>query len=96
MRNTPRDVQFYVPKTVAELFSVSLTSVYRWINRGYLDFIKLPGGREYRITAESVERIKRGEFTDKKPAIELRRIKQSEEKDRIALAKLHELERSSK
>ena len=56
----------------------------------------LPGGTHYRISAESVERIKRGEYAPKKPSPDIERIKDLEYRDKIALAQLHEMERSSK
>ena len=96
MEDTPKTVRFYHPKTVAEMFSVSLTSVYRWMHRGAVEFITLPGGTHYRISEESVERIKRGEYAPKKPSPEIERVKDLVHRDKIALAQLHEMERSSK
>ena len=96
MEKSSQAVQFYHPKTVAEMFSVSLTSVYRWIHQGAVESITLPGGTQYRISAAAVERIKRGEFSSRKPSVDLERIKELEYRDKIALAQLHEMERSSK
>ncbi len=49
------------PEEVAERLRVDVTTVRRWLADGDLRGYKLPGGKLWRIPAEEVERIKRGD-----------------------------------
>ena len=48
----------YTSLELASLLRVHVTTVRRWIIRGDLQAIRLPGGGVYRITPEEVARIR--------------------------------------
>ena len=48
----------YTVVELADFFRVHVTTVRRWIIRGDLQAIRLPGGGVYRITPEEVARIR--------------------------------------
>ena len=48
----------YTVVELADFFRVHVTTVRRWIARGELRAIRLPGGGGYRITPEEVARIR--------------------------------------
>ena len=50
--------QDYTVGELAVYFRVHVTTVRRWIARGDLRAIRLPGGGEYRIPAAEVDRIR--------------------------------------
>lgn len=86
---------YFKPKQVAQLFNCSLCAVYRWIHTGEVVAIRLPGN-QYRISADSVESIRRGEYGPKEPQVDITELKEREIRKAVALAKLREIERNKK
>ena len=52
--------KFYTVKEVSAIFSMHQRTVWRWIERGDLDAIKV--GKSVRISTNEVERLKKGGF----------------------------------
>ena len=48
----------YTAGELAELLRVHVTTVRRWIVRGELRAMRLPGGGLYRIASEEVDRLR--------------------------------------
>ena len=59
--------KLYTPSEVANLLSVSLWTIYRWIREGKLECFKLGGNRlgRTRISQDQVAKFLEGNFTEK-------------------------------
>ena len=55
--------RFYTTGEVAKLLNVDITTVWYWIKKGKINYIKMPGG-QHKIPKREVERILRGENND--------------------------------
>ena len=59
--------KLYTPTELADLLSVSLWTIYRWIREGKLECYKLGGSKlgRTRISADQVSKFLEGNFTEK-------------------------------
>jgi excisionase family DNA binding protein len=61
------EFRLYTPTQLADILSVSVHTVYRWLKEGKLEAYKLGGNRKgrTRISADQVAKFLEGNFTEK-------------------------------
>ena len=81
--------EYWTQTEVARLFRCSPGTVSKWVHQKMIDALRLPNG-SYRISSETVERIKRGEFSPPdEPRVNVKEFTQFEARVAVAHAKLN-------
>ena len=81
--------EYWTQTEVARLFRCSPGTVSKWVHQKKIDSLRLPNGA-YRISSETVERIRRGEFSPpEEPQVNVREFQRFEARKAAALARLN-------
>ena len=81
--------EYWTQTEVAKLFRCSPGTVSKWVHQKKIDSLRLPNGA-YRISSETVERIKRGEYSPpEEPQVNVREFQQFEARVAAAHARLN-------
>ena len=81
--------EYWTQTEVAKLFRCSPGTVSKWVHHKKIDSLRLPNGA-YRISSETVERIKRGEYSPpEEPQVNVREFQQFEARVAAAHARLN-------
>ena len=81
--------EYWTQTEVAKLFRCSPGTVSKWVHQKKIDSLRLPNGA-YRISSETVERIKRGEYSpQEEPQVNVREVQQFEARVAAAHARLN-------
>ena len=81
--------EYWTQTEVAKLFRCSPGTVSKWVHQKKIDSLRLPNGA-YRISSETVERIKRGEYSPpEEPQVNVREVQQFEARVAAAHARLN-------
>ena len=81
--------EYWTQTEVARLFRCSPGTVSKWVHQKKIDALRLPNGT-YRISSETVDRIKRGEYSPpEEPQVNMKEVQQFEARVAAAHARLH-------
>lgn len=81
--------EYWTQTEVARLFRCSPGTVSKWVHQKKIDALRLPNGA-YRIPTETVEGIKRGEYSPpEEPQVNMKEVTQFEARVAAAHARLN-------
>ena len=81
--------EYWTQTEVARLFRCSPGTVSKWVHQKKIDALRLPNGA-YRISSETVDRIKRGEYSPpEEPQVNMKEVQQFEARVAAAHARLN-------
>ena len=81
--------EYWTQSEVARLFRCSPGTVSKWVHQKKIDALRLPNGA-YRISSETVEGIKRGEYSPpEEPQVNMKELQQFEARKAAAIARLN-------